>query len=119
MKKSRLAEMVRFLQKADQTSVAGAAKAHAVGEQTIYTLRKRYGELDVIDEYTRECISFLVDGRIRSGKIVAELSLLVNLHGAPRHIRFDDDPEFVSTAVINRRTENEIDTALIDPGKPW
>ena len=51
MKKSRFTEdqMVRILREADQTSVAAAAKAHAVSEQTIYTWRKRYGELEVND----------------------------------------------------------------------
>ena len=50
---------------------------------------------------------------------MAELSRLVSLHGAPRHIRSDNGPEFVSTAVIKWLTENAIDTAFIDPGKPW
>ena len=51
MKKSRFTEdqMVRIPREADQTSVAAAAKAHAVSEQTIYTWRKRYGELEVND----------------------------------------------------------------------
>ena len=75
--------------------------------------------MTVIDEYTRECLSILVDGRIRSGKIVDELSRLVSLHGAPRHIRSDNGPEFVSSAVLKWLTRNEIDTAFIDPGKPW
>ena len=43
--------------------------------------------MTVIDEYTRECLSILVDGRIRSGRVVQELSRLVSLHGAPRHVR--------------------------------
>jgi putative transposase len=41
--------MVRILREADQTSVASAAKAHGGSEQTIYTWRKRYGELEVND----------------------------------------------------------------------
>ena len=75
--------------------------------------------MTVIDEYTREGLSIHIDGRIRSGKNVAELSRLVSLHGAPRHVRSDNGPEFVSTAVIRWLTENEIDTAFIEPGKPW
>jgi putative transposase len=75
--------------------------------------------MTVIDEYTRECLSILVDGRIRSGKIVDELSRLVSLHGAPKYIRSDNGPEFVSTAVLKWLTKNDIGTAFIDPGKPW
>ncbi len=75
--------------------------------------------MTVIDEYTRECLSILVDGRIRSGKIVTELSRLVSLHGAPKYIRSDNGPEFVSKAVGKWLAKNEIDTAFIEPGKPW
>jgi hypothetical protein len=47
MKKSRFTvdQTVRILRGADQTCVSAAAKAHGVSEQTIYTWRKRYGEL--------------------------------------------------------------------------
>ena len=75
--------------------------------------------MTVIDEYTRECLSILVDGRIRSGKVAQELSRLVSVHGAPRHLRSDNGPEFVATAVMRWLTENAIETAYIDPGKPW
>ena len=75
--------------------------------------------MTVIDEYTRECLSILVDGRIRSGKIVMELSRLVSLHGAPKYIRSDNGPEFVSKAVGKGLAKHEIDTAFIEPGKPW
>lgn len=41
--------MVRMLREADQKSVAAAGRAHRVSAQTIYTWRKRYGELEVND----------------------------------------------------------------------
>lgn len=34
-------------------------------------------------------------------------------------MRSDNGPEFVSAAILRWLVENRIDTALIDPGKPW
>jgi putative transposase len=39
--------------------------------------------------------------------------------GAPVYLRSDSGPEFVSQAILKRLTESRIETALIDPGKPW
>ena len=47
------------------------------------------------------------------------LEVLVNMHGAPRHLRSDNGPEFVATAILRWLGDAGIDTALIDPGKPW
>jgi putative transposase len=41
--------MVRMLRDADKTSVAEVAKKHGVSEQTLYSWRKRYGDMDVAD----------------------------------------------------------------------
>jgi putative transposase len=75
--------------------------------------------LTVIDEYTRECLAIDVAGSIRSGRVIELLSKLISVHGAPRYLRSDNGPEFVSRAVLRWLTEAKIDTACIDPGKPW
>lgn len=75
--------------------------------------------LTVVDEYTRQCLAIVVDGRIRSARVIETLSRLVSLHGAPGYLRSDNGPEFVSRAVIRWLIEQRIDTAFIDPGKPW
>lgn len=75
--------------------------------------------LTVIDEYTRECLAIDVAGGIRSARVIEVLSRLVSVHGAPRYLRSDNGPEFVSRAVLKWLIEAGVDTAHIDPGKPW
>ena len=75
--------------------------------------------LTVIDEYTRECLAIDVAGSIRSARVIELLSKLVSVHGAPRYLRSDNGPEFVSRAILRWLTAANIDTAHIDPGKPW
>ncbi len=75
--------------------------------------------LTVIDEFTRECLAIDVAGSIRSPRVIEVLSKLVSVRGAPRHLRSDNGPEFVSRAVLRWLDGAGIDTAAIDPGKPW
>ena len=75
--------------------------------------------LTVIDEWTRECLAIDVAGSIRSKRVVDVLARLVSVHGAPKHLRSDNGPEFVSKAVVKWAIAEGIDTAFIDPGKPW
>lgn len=51
MKQSRFTEekMVAILREADRSSVAEVARKHKVSEQTIYTWRKKFGELEPSD----------------------------------------------------------------------
>jgi len=75
--------------------------------------------LTIIDEYTRESLAIDVAGSIRSGRLIEVLTKLVSTHGAPKYLRSDNGPEFVSKAVLKWLLQSNIDTALIDPGKPW
>ena len=75
--------------------------------------------LTVVDEYTRECLAIDVAGSIRSKRVIEILSKLVSVRGAPRYLRSDNGPEFVSAKLLKWTQDQGIDTALIDPGKPW
>ena len=75
--------------------------------------------LTVIDEYSRECLAIDVAGSIRSRRVIEVLAQLLSVHGAPRYLRSDNGPEFVSKAILRWLTEAKIETAYIDPGKPW
>ena len=75
--------------------------------------------LTIVDEWTRECLAIDVAGGIRSARVIDVLTQLVSVHGAPRYLRSDNGPEFVATAILRWLAEAQIETALIDPGKPW
>ena len=75
--------------------------------------------LTVTDEFTKEGLAIEVDARLRSPRVIEVLSRLVSERGAPKFLRSDNGPEFVSRALLSWITAQGIDTALIEPGKPW
>ena len=75
--------------------------------------------LTVVDEFTRECLAIDVARSIRSSRVIEVLTQLVSVHGAPRYLRSDNGPEFVATAILRWLQAAGIETAFIDPGKPW
>ena len=52
-------------------------------------------------------------------RTMERLSRLVGIHGAPRHLRCDNGPEFASKALISWMHDNNVQTAFTAPGKPW
>lgn len=75
--------------------------------------------LTVVDEFTKESLAIDVAGAIRSGRVIEVLSQLISVHGAPRTLRSDNGPEFVSKALLKWALGQNLGMALIDPGKPW
>ena len=75
--------------------------------------------LTVVDEFTHECLAIDVARSIRSGRVIDILTRLMSVHGAPAYLRSDSGPEFVSHAILQWLTDAQIETAIIDPGKPW
>jgi len=75
--------------------------------------------LTVVDEWTRESLAIDVAGSIRSSRMIEVLAKLVSVHGAPAYLRSDNGPEFVSTSVLKWLAATDINTAHINPGKPW
>ena len=56
--------------------------------------------LTVVDEYTRECLAIDVVGSIRWHRVIEVLAQLISTHVAPRYLRSDKGPEFVSRALL-------------------
>lgn len=75
--------------------------------------------LNVIDEYSRECLAIDVDRSIDADGVVGCLQRLTLERGAPAFVRFDHGPEFIAHAVADWCRFNGTDTVFIDPGSPW
>src|SRR3981189_1934782 len=75
--------------------------------------------LNIIDEFTRECLAIRVNRKLRSTDVIDVLSDLFILRGIPGHIRSDNGPEFVAKAVREWIAAVGAKTAYIEPGSPW
>ena len=80
---------------------------------------RKYRMLNVIDEFTRECIAIRVDRKLKSTDVIDVLSNLFILRGVPGHIRSDNGPEFIAKALRDWITAVGATTAYIAPGSPW
>jgi len=75
--------------------------------------------LTLVDEYTRECLAIDVAGSIRSHRVIEVLAQAISTRGAPKVLRSDNGPEFVSRALLKWAMAGGLELALIEPGKPW
>ena len=75
--------------------------------------------LNVVDEFTRECLTIRVARRLGSADVTDVLADLFIARGTPAHIRSDNGPEFVATAVKGWINGVGAKTAYIEPGSPW
>lgn len=80
---------------------------------------RKFRMLNLIDEFTRECLAIRIDRRLRSTDVIDVLSDQFILRGVPGHIRSDNGPEFIATAVRNWIAAVGARTAYIEPGSPW
>jgi transposase InsO family protein len=80
---------------------------------------RKYRMLNVIDEFTRECLAIRVGRKLGSLDVVDALSDLFILRGVPGHIRSDNGPEFVAKAVRGWIAAVGAKAAYIEPGSPW
>ena len=75
--------------------------------------------LNVIDEFTHECLAIRVARKLKAIDVIDVLSDLFILRGVPCHIRSDNGPEFIAKAVQEWIAAVGAKTAYIAPGSPW
>ena len=80
---------------------------------------KVFRTLNIIDEFSRECLAIKVDRKLNSTNVIDALTDLFILRGAPALIRSDNGPEFIAQAVRDWIAAVGTKTAYIEPGSPW
>ena len=79
---------------------------------------RRFRTLNIVDDYTRECLAIEVDTSLGGMRVVRVLEELKHKRGLPRQIRSDNGPEFVSRAVDQWAYEQGLQWHTIQPGRP-
>jgi transposase InsO family protein len=80
---------------------------------------RKYRMLNLIDEFTHECLAIRVDRKLKSADVIDVLADQFILRGVPGFIRSDNGPEFVAKAVQDWVGAVGTKTAYIERGSPW
>lgn len=81
--------------------------------------KRKFRILNIIDEFTRECLHIKVDRRLNSQHVIDALFHLFIFRGIPGHIRSDNGSEFAAAAVRKWLNNLGVKTLFIEPGSPW
>jgi putative transposase len=79
---------------------------------------RRLRALTVVDAFTREALAIDVDQGIKGEQVVEAMTRITLSRGAPRTIRVDNGPEFISKALDRWAYENGVTLDFSRPGKP-
>ena len=79
---------------------------------------RRFRTLNVIDDFTRECLAIEVAFSLPGERVTRVLNRLIYMHGKPEKIVLDNGPEFTGGAMLKWSSENNIELDFIRPGKP-
>jgi transposase InsO family protein len=75
--------------------------------------------LNIIDEYTRECLAIHIGRQIKAHEVLYQLSELFVLRGSPDYLRYDNGSEFTAEMVREWLQRLGVKTLFIEPGSPW
>ena len=80
---------------------------------------RKFRMLNIIDEFTRECLAIRIGRKLNPTDVIDTLSDLFILRGVPGHVRSDNGPEFIAKVVREWIVAVGAKTAFIEPGSPW
>jgi len=79
---------------------------------------RRFRIFDVVDDYSRACISQVVDTSISGYRVSRLLNDLLKIRRKPKSIVCDNGTEFTSKAMFFWAKDNQVKLNFIQPGKP-
>jgi putative transposase len=79
---------------------------------------RRLRVLNIVDDYTRECVLQIVDFSISGERMAVELDRLANLRSLPKTVVCDNGPEFTCKALFFWAKRIGVTLHFIQPGKP-
>lgn len=79
---------------------------------------RRFRILNIVDDYSRECVGQLIDVSISGERVARYLTELCQTRQMPQSIVCDNGTEFTSKAMFFWSKETNVKLAFIQPGKP-
>ena len=79
---------------------------------------RRFRCLNIVDDYTRECLAIEVDTSLPGLRVAQALQRLAELRGLPKSITVDNAPESAGRALDARAYQVGVKLSFIRPGKP-
>lgn len=80
---------------------------------------KKIRFLNIIDEYTHECLASIPRRSWRNNDVIEVLSGLMVMRGCPEYLRSDNGSEFTSKKLRKWLSNVGVITTYIEPGSPW
>ncbi len=79
---------------------------------------RSFRTLNIVDNFTRECVAIEVDTSLPGARVVRVLEQLRERIGPPQAIMVDTGPEFAGKALDLWAHQHGVQLHFIDPGKP-
>ena len=79
---------------------------------------RRFRTLNIVDDFSRECLAIEVDFSLPGSRVVRVLEQLAECRGLPHTIVIDNGPEFAGKALDAWAYEKGVTLQFIRPGKP-
>lgn len=79
---------------------------------------RRFRLFNVIDDYNREGLGIEIDFSLPAERVIRALEQIIEWRGKPKVLRCDNGPEYISHQLLIWASQQEIEVAYIQPGKP-